>query len=356
MAKKSKLKAGGTEAELPIEQQLQVPLDLSMSGIADRWKRNVAEPAMAYWEYVPRQQKFMDAVSLLTDLVEPGKSQGVNAAQFLMTPKALQSPAYSALRRGAKTMKGSPVYEAGRQAYKGDIALKDKLSREAAQRAEKAGVKATGAYEPGRITAASTDPQSTIEHELWGHGAFQNLPIETKRDILAAGRRFGYHPQATYGRQAEESLAYTVQDLLKGGGTKAPEGFADIVAGLMIPGKQKGGVVPDVNELMHYLLNPPQGMTTMQGGGQINASMYMPAADHDAGWGANQCLYVYARGGSTKIRHGRGRTPDADRRGRSEANCSSARWGGWFNTLHDRSRLRRVSRVWCLESSKLPGK
>ncbi|MHC4372514.1 MAG: hypothetical protein ACYSW8_33345 [Planctomycetota bacterium] len=94
--------------------------------------------------------------------------------------------------------------------------------------------------------------------------------------------------------------------------TAQPEGLNALIDALFtkITGKQKGGIVPDVNELMHYLLNPPQGMTTMQGGGQINA------------------------GGSAKIRHGRGRTPDADRRGRSEANCSSARWGGWFNTLN----------------------
>jgi hypothetical protein len=209
----------------------------------------------------PRYQRFMDVVDVLTTFAEPQKA-APQAAQFLFTPKALEEATKKGMKLFARNVKrGSPMYDAMKEAYKRDIIVGRMLTPGAEQHAKKTGRQVYGqAFEsqlrrPGGeaisqigVAEISPDEAATILHE-WGHRGFKNLPIEHKRllqKVTQKGKGLnilgrsptGHHKKAIAGAaspatMAEESVMYTMQDLATTGTTEAPDALAAFVKDLM---------------------------------------------------------------------------------------------------------------------------
>ena len=88
----ARLLPGAQREDLSIEEQLQEPFDPSWAGANERWKRNVIEPAQAWWEYQPREEKFMDVVRTATDFINPqkGATPGMASVFGIGEKKAFQ--------------------------------------------------------------------------------------------------------------------------------------------------------------------------------------------------------------------------------------------------------------------------
>lgn len=94
---------------------------------AEQFKRQVAEPAMAWWEYTPRQEKFMDILRTATDIVQPGKGAG-QAAVF-------GAPGRKAWREAVEALAKATGEQAPKEVV--DI-LEREVKREAAARTAQA--------------------------------------------------------------------------------------------------------------------------------------------------------------------------------------------------------------------------
>lgn len=75
--------------DMPVEEQLQQPLDLSLGGVKERLHEATVAPARDWWEQTPRTEKFMNVLQAATDVFQP-QGKAVSGASMLFGSKELR--------------------------------------------------------------------------------------------------------------------------------------------------------------------------------------------------------------------------------------------------------------------------